>query len=154
MPGNWLTGDFPNLTEQNCTITSPMRNGYDCIAWAVGDTTRWWCPFGMRGVSYWPRGVPREQTVDAYVMALATCGFARCNDGRLENGIEKIALFATREEGELVPQHAARQLESGEWTSKLGRLEDISHDEAECVGGPLYGGIICYLSRPRPAPRI
>lgn len=88
--------------------------------------------------------------MDAYVKALETCGFSPCNDGDLENGIEKIALYATREEGELLPQHAARQLESGEWTSKLGRLEDISHREAGCLGGPVYGKVICYLSRQRP----
>lgn len=150
MSGSWNPNDFPNLTEENSTITSPARNGYNCIAWAVGDTKRWWCPFGPRGAAHWPRGVPREQTIDAYVKALETCGFAPCSHGDLENGTEKIALYATREEGELIPQHAARQLESGEWTSKLGALEDISHREVGCLGGPAYGKVICYLSRQRP----
>lgn len=149
MPGSWNPSDFPNLNDQNSRITSPARNGYNCIAWAVGDTARWWCPFGPQGITYWPRGVPREQTIDAYTKALETCGFSPCSDGTLENGIEKIALFATREEGELVPQHAARQLESGEWTSKLGTLEDISHTSERCVAGPLYGKVICFMSRPR-----
>ncbi|MCY7407984.1 MAG: hypothetical protein LH631_11575, partial [Alkalinema sp. CAN_BIN05] len=38
------------------------------------------------------------------------------------------------------PQHVARQLPNGLWTSKLGRLEDIEH-ELDGLSGDLYGTV-------------
>ena len=149
MPGNWAAAELPNLKDQNHTITSPQSNIYNCIAWAVGETNRWWWPFPLRGVSYWPNGIRREITVKAFVLALATRGFRRCADGSLEAGVEKVALFAKQVGTRLVPTHAARQLENGQWTSKLGPNEDISHIAVEAVNGPLYGQVIQYLSRPK-----
>jgi hypothetical protein len=149
MPGSWLAQDHPYLTEDNCTVTSPSRNAYNCIAWAAGDDTRWWWPTPLRGINYWPRGVPREVKVEAFILAFGTIGYAPCADGSLEPGIEKIAMFAKRMNGELVPTHAALQLESGEWTSKMGRLEDIVHALVGDVGGPVYGQTVRYLARPR-----
>jgi hypothetical protein len=40
-----------------------------------------------------------------------------------------------------IPTHAALQLESGDWTSKLGDFEDISHSTIEAVSGPVYGRV-------------
>jgi hypothetical protein len=48
-----------------------------------------------------------------------------------------------------MPTHAALQLESGLWTSKLGEFEDINHLTPNAVAGPVYGGVLCYLERPR-----
>ncbi|MCI0364369.1 MAG: hypothetical protein L0219_10830 [Phycisphaerales bacterium] len=42
----------------------------------------------------------------------------------LEPGLEKVALFADS----FYYTHAARQLPTGPWTSKLGKAEDIEHD--------------------------
>jgi hypothetical protein len=64
----------------------------------------------------------------------------------METGWEKVALFA-HEDG--TPTHAARQLASGRWTSKLGELEDIEH-ELEAVEGAAYGSVVVYLKRLRP----
>jgi hypothetical protein len=47
-----------------------------------------------------------------------------------------------------VPTHAALQLPSGEWTSKLGPFEDISHAHENDVNGPAYGAVRFYMSRP------
>jgi hypothetical protein len=66
-----------------------------------------------------------------------------CEDGRLESGFEKIALFAL----EGLPKHAARQLQSGRWTSKLGRLEDIEHTLDDLTGA-LYGSVALVMKRP------
>jgi hypothetical protein len=59
-------------------------------------------------------------------------------------GFEKVAIFAD-ELGE--PRHAARQLGSGEWTSKLGDHVDIEHEDLDVVGGHLYGEPRMYLRR-------
>jgi hypothetical protein len=149
MPGTWPPHGLPNLNDNNCIVTSPFRRGYNCIAWAAGDTSRWWWPIRLPGVNYWPKGVPRELTEDAFVAAYATVGYARCADGRLEPGIEKIALFAKVAYGLIAPTHAARQLESGAWTSKLGPFEDVSHATLDDVSGPAYGNAVLYLSRRR-----
>jgi hypothetical protein len=63
-----------------------------------------------------------------------------------------MAIFAEKDpNGKLRPTHAALQLELGRWTSKLGDLEDISHETEACIGGGVYGTVYCYLQRRRPA---
>ena len=149
MPGSWLPHEHPRLTNESCVLTSPKNNGHNCIAWAAGDDTRWWWPVPLRGINYWPRGVAREETLEAFIAAFATRGFAPCSDGSPQNGIEQVALFAKRVGTALVPTHAARQLETGQWTSKMGTLEDITHFTVDAVGGPVYGETVQFLSRPR-----
>lgn len=52
------------------------------------------------------------------------------------------------------PTHAARQLPSGAWTSKLGEWEDIEHDTLEALEGSegrgeAYGRVALILKRER-----
>ena len=92
MPGSWPAVELPNLNGNNYEITSPFKRAYNCIAWAAGDTSRWWWPIRLAGVNYWPKNAPREATVEAFIAAYATCGYAACEDGAIEPGIEKIVL--------------------------------------------------------------
>ena len=51
---------YPRLADAGYEITSDATPVYNCIAWAAGDTTRWWeCgedrPIDEPGV-YWPAG--------------------------------------------------------------------------------------------------
>jgi hypothetical protein len=89
--------------------------------------------------------------MEAFVEAYGTLGFRLCFDGSLQPGIEKLALFGTVNPGDEppTPTHAALQLESGWWTSKLGPFEDISHEPVDAVNGPVYGKVIYYMARPR-----
>jgi hypothetical protein len=91
-------------------------------------------------------------TIDAFVRAYETVGFQLCFDGSLEPSVEKLALYAITRSGTSIPTHAALQLPSGEWTSKLGDCEDISHATIADVNGPIYGSVFCYLSRQRANP--
>jgi hypothetical protein len=51
-----------------------------------------------------------------------------------------------------VPKHAARQLPSGRWTSKLGPMEDIEHALHDLTG-MAYGSVVLVMKRPvLPAP--
>jgi hypothetical protein len=130
-------------------ITSPATRRYNCIAWAAGETFRRWWP-DPRNIGWWPPGVQRIETIGAFVDAYGTLGFKLCFDGSLQSGIEKLAIFGFVTPNQPpVPTHAALQLESGDWTSKLGDFEDISHNPVEALAGPAYGKVICYLSRPR-----
>jgi hypothetical protein len=101
-------------------------------------------------VGFWPVSAPREVTMQAFLAAFATLGFEACRDGAFEAGVEKIVLMGRRDAtGLIVPTHAARQLESGAWTSKLGSLEDIRHETVDAMEGPLYGAAVAYMSRRR-----
>jgi hypothetical protein len=85
----------------------------------------------------------------AFILAFATLGYSVCENPALEHGVEKVALYAKIMFGQAVPTHAALELESGEWTSKLGPLEDVRHAKLEAVNGPLYGHPMTFLSRLR-----
>jgi hypothetical protein len=133
---------FPNLIPGEYRGTSPADANYNCIAWAAGETDRWWWP-DAAGVSYWPSGVPREETLDAFLAAFATLGYAPTGDPSLEPDTEKVAIFANSG----VPTHAVRQLPHGRWTSKLGQSEDIEHLLNGLTGG-IYGRVALILKRP------
>jgi hypothetical protein len=110
--------EFPKL-KTGFKVTSCPDNAYNCIAWAAGDTTKFWWPIG----GYWPDGVPRDRTVSAFIKAFETEGYVVCDDVRYELGYEKIAIYT--KDGK--PTHAARQIADSKWTSKLGKFADISH---------------------------
>jgi hypothetical protein len=83
--------------------------------------------------------------LDAYREAFETLGYSVCNDDSLEEGIEKVAIFLHPAKG---PSHAARQLPSGLWTSKLGKIEDISHPLRQ-IEGANYGIVALIMCRLR-----
>jgi hypothetical protein len=87
--------------------------------------------------------------MDAFVQAYQTLGFKVCFSNALERGVEKIAIYGQDRNGIILPTHAALQLESGAWTSKLGDCEDIEHAAIDNVSGPGYGRAMVYLQRPR-----
>lgn len=133
---------FPNLSENNCRPTSPIDEGYNCIAWAAGDTEKWWWPDAM-GQHYWPPGVSRNETIEAFVQAYGLQGYSVRTDETLVPGKQKIAIYA---DSNGKPTHAARQLADGWWASKLGQSIDIEH-EFRALDGPLYGTVVVVLSK-------
>lgn len=151
MPFSWRQQDHPRLTDQTCAITSAKADRYNCIAWVAGDILNNWWPTQGRAVGYWPPNVPRVRSLDAFIQAYKTLGFELCNDGSREGGVEKLAIYGldNPSTGLIIPTHAALQLESGEWTSKMGALEDIKHKTVHDVNGPVYGEPRCYMSRQR-----
>ena len=136
--------EFPALLNSGYGITSPAEKDYNCIAWAAGDTTAWWEP-DSQDICFWPDGIPRLYTLEVYMKAFETLGFAQCKDGDYEAGFEKVAIYISPD-GK--PTHAARQLSSGSWTSKLGNSEDIEHENLDALEGPLYGVVAIVLKRP------
>lgn len=149
MPGSWSPADFPGLDPASFAITSQHTRTYNCIAWAAGESKRRWEPDPL-GIYHWPAGVQREYSIESFIKAYETLGYRVCFGSELEGGIEKVAIFSIAESGIQRPTHAALQLESGKWTSKLGDLEDIEHDPLQSVNGPLYGTPTVYMSRVRP----
>ncbi len=85
--------------------------------------------------------------MEAVAQAYETLGFHLCFSTALEAGAEKIAIYGREgPNGITIPTHAARQLASGEWTSKLGDHEDIKHRDLSDVNG-LYGEPVIYMER-------
>lgn len=147
-----LEAHLPGLTGAEYAITSDASERYNCIAWVVGESHRWWSPLA-EDAEYWPFEYQPEATIAVVQAALATVGFEACADGELEDGIEKVAFFAD----ERGFTHVARQLPSGRWTSKLGSDRDIEHG-LETVEGfdesPTayrYGRVVGFMSRRRAA---
>ena len=148
MPGSWGQQELPNLHTGNCKITSPATSAYNCIAWAAGNDQEWWSPHPQY---YWPPGVPRDNDVTSLIKVYEDLGYTICLSGDLEEDLHKVALFSKQDGAKRIWTHAARQLESGEWTSKLGVCEDISHTVPDAVNGPSYGEIVYFMSRPKTA---
>jgi hypothetical protein len=132
---------FPGLISSLYRITSPFDPKYNCIAWAAEDTQHWWEPDPM-GVCYWPDDTPRTYSLSSYASAFASLGFRPSADETTEKGFTKVALFAR---GSL-PTHAARQISSFMWTSKLGKNVDISH-ELRALCGDFYGEVAVFLKK-------
>jgi hypothetical protein len=146
MQGSWPSAEFPNLTygkTGNHKITSVSTLRYNCIGWAADDPERWWWP---NEDAFWPLDLPERVTINDFILAFESLGYRLCADGSLEDGCEKIALYA-RIYGN--PTHAARQLANGKWTSKLGPFEDIQHESPDDVNGPVYGSPACFMKRAR-----
>ncbi|MCZ2207874.1 hypothetical protein [Cylindrospermopsis raciborskii] len=139
-----LEQDWPNLSQTNYRVTSPHTGDYNCLAWAVYEEDRWWSPLPEEDY-YWPEGVPRKVSIDAFVKAYETVGFVVCEAGDFEPNLEKLAIYATPDGR---PQHVARQLSNRQWTSKLGRLEDVEH-ELKGLEGQLYGAVVVFMGRKR-----
>lgn len=130
--------DFPNLHPGNHRITSPPDKAYNCIAWALG----------IDNAPREPMTASGHYTTTALIDDMQSFGFVLCADGSLEDGVEKIAIYTDGPEY----MHAARQLDNGKWTSKIGELEDIEHDTPEDVAGPAYGQPTAFMKRPRNEP--
>jgi hypothetical protein len=140
---------FPNLTPANYECTSDETSDYNCIAWAYGVTDDSYWPDNPP--RYWPAGIRNERSIEAFVELFASIGYELCADTSLEAGFEKIAIYAVGLEPNLSPRHAARQLSTGKWSSKLGDWEDIEHHAPEDVESPDYGRVVRIMGRPHAA---
>jgi hypothetical protein len=133
---------FPNLAHTGYRITSPDSTVYNCIAWAAAADQHWWEPADGPGY-YWPASAAREYSVAALIQVYESLGYSPCADASLEPGFEKVALYGN-DQGYT---HAARQLDTGTWTSKMGPLEDIEHNTLDALEGEEYGAVVKLLKR-------
>lgn len=132
---------FPKLVGSDYRRTSEPDEKYNCIAWAAGRDDEWWDPEpGYR----WPDNVPRDWAVENLVKLYESLGFVCCVNDAREEGFEKVAVYGDG----YMWTHAARQLDNGKWTSKLGALEDIEHESLEALSGAAYGSVFQVLKRP------
>lgn len=139
---------FPRLKGAGYLIRSDQADRPNCVGYALGSNL-YFDPVGLGGGIggyFWPHGIATDDSVNSWCELFALFDFARCEDGALQDGIEKIAIYADAN-GEAA--HVARQLPSGAWTSKLGFLEDIEHDSLEALVGDDYATVSVYMRRRR-----
>jgi hypothetical protein len=116
------------LRDADYRVTSPETVSYNCFAWALHVSDEWVEPDEPN---------PLRIFTDA--------GFVELGDGAVEPGWDAVALYADTEG----ITHAARRLDDGRWTSKLGSWEDIEHESPDDLAGGLYGEVLVLLFRPR-----
>lgn len=138
-----LEQSFPNLTEREYHITSPKDTVYNCVAWAVGDTGRFWYDVKVKGY-YWPPGAGSADTVEGWKSVFKIHGYGDATSSDLEEGFEKVAIYVDADGN---PSHVARQTETGFWTSKLGKGYDIQHATLDALENDEYGKVAVLMRR-------
>ncbi len=133
---------FPNLCNVAEKQTSPVDGRYNCIAWAFKDNRRWWWPCKHPRV-YWPLDFSKKTEMEAFEDLFDQDGWEQTENCVYEISYEKVALYTLNNE----PTHAARLLENGTWTSKLGPGIDLGHS-LECLNGPEYGSLFKVYRKP------
>jgi hypothetical protein len=132
---------FPDLKASGYQETSPIDQRYNCIAWAAGHQDRWW---ESAPGYFWPVRASHDAAVTTLVKMFESLGFKACDDESLELGVEKVAIYSLGSDY----THAARQLPTGRWASKIGALQDIEHDTLDGLVGAEYGAIDSIMKRP------
>lgn len=141
---------FPSLVhDSGFRITSYSTPNYNCIAWAYHYDDRWMQYDATRkkldGVWYWwPDGVEQSPLLDAYIKAFELKGYKLCESGDFEEDYTKIALYVDSYNN---CTHAARQKRDGNWTSKLGKSNDIAHESPYSIEGDSYGKLACFMRK-------
>lgn len=140
----WIDVQFPKLTLEEYQVTSKPDTEYNCIAYAAGETDRWWSHLEDPGY-YWPEHASRTPCISSLVEVFIGLGYELCDDPSYEIGYQKIALY--EKDGKW--KHAALQRPDGTWSSKLGPDEDIYHQTPGSLTGNSYGQIHCIMRRAR-----
>ena len=135
-----LAKAFPRLSGESFEIVAQPSIQYNCIAYAAGDTDKWW---DHTEDNYWPVSATRSDRIESLKEVFGRLGFEQCQDGRIENGFQKVSLY----ERQGAWTHAALQMPDGSWRSKMGRGPVIEHLSPESLSGGEYGEATVYMRR-------
>ena len=140
----WIDDSLPHLSAEGYQVTSEPNDDYNCIAYAAGETDRWWSHI-IGADYYWPEHASHTPSIQSLIEAFAGLGYELCENAGNEPGFSKIALYANWQ-GDWT--HAAVQMPDGGWSSKLGLYEDIRHRAPESLDPEFYGDVHCFMCRP------
>jgi hypothetical protein len=144
------------LRRQFFEVTSGSTRGYNCVAYAAGDDTRWWEPLAAPdstsaelGGYYWPEDpeIPAWFSVRAIEQIFLKRNYVTCADAARVRGAEKIAIYGTDSTN---ATHVAMQRLDGVWVSKMGPYADIQHGPPEEIQGGTIGQIQRLMIRYQP----
>lgn len=125
---------FPKIKDAGYKVISPKDEKYNCIAWAAGRNDVFINPDPDY---FWPPDLPYSTKLEVIIKLYEAYGYVTCDDEKYEEGFEKIAIYVTQNTDNVT--HAARQMKSGRWTSKLGSYKDIEHNRLDGLTGSDYG---------------
>jgi hypothetical protein len=117
---------FPHLRKDVYEVTSDADWAYNCVAHAAGKTDLPWWPVeeDTEGI-FWPAGVDRAETADAFVAAFRTVGYRPCEgpeDGLgFIVGFEKVVLYVDAEGAPVPYREADRRWSVDEQTRRMRR---------------------------------
>jgi hypothetical protein len=152
---SYLTKKFPKLLADGAKKTSEATTQYNCVAWsAARDKQWWWQSTKYESWDYCPPELsPNDDTVENFIILFEKLGYKKRTDSTFELLHKKVAIYAISgyyEKDKLEFSHVCDQLNSGVWTSKLGKYEDIKHNSLEALAGndgEEYGEIKVILKR-------
>ncbi|TAE72750.1 MAG: hypothetical protein EAZ85_08915 [Bacteroidetes bacterium] len=98
--------EFPNSKKEPFEITSPETPEYNCLAWAMHDTQRWW---DTEDDDFWI-DTNKDNLLQTLIEMCQKLGFQICDNSQLKQNYEKIALFSVDNQ---YCTHVARQLNNG-----------------------------------------
>lgn len=133
---------FPKIKDYGYEVKSPEGERYNCIAWAVGRDDVF---IDIDPDYFWPSDLPYSTKLDIIIRLFGEYGFTVCNDEEYEDGFEKIAIYVVQNTDNVT--HAARQIGTGIWTSKLGSYKDIEHNMLDGLTGNYYGEVATIMKR-------
>ena len=133
-----LIAAFPKLSSEGLAIKDKPSERYNCIAYAAGDTAKWWWP---DGINYWPTWATLDNRIESLNEAFAGLGYEQCQNSDAEEGYQKVALYEVG--GKFL--HAAVQMPNGLWRSKMGQGPVIEHRSPESLSGGMYGEVTAYM---------
>lgn len=140
--------------EARCRPASPATYSYNCLAWALGtDLVSVWPPGDepvTTAANFWPSDLPQDESITTIERLLSRLEFQQVDAPSKGLEVEAIALFTIGS----APSHFARRRPDGSWTSKLGGLADVDHDDPTDVECVAYGSLSRFYERTLPGPRL
>lgn len=88
----WIDRQLPRLASEGYLVTSEPDACYNCIAYAVCETHRWWS-HQETARCYWPEPAGRTPLIASLVAVFAALGYEPAADDSVETGYIKVALY-------------------------------------------------------------
>lgn len=141
---------FPKVCKENCRQDNARQSDdrYNCIAFAIGNDRLWIWPSGKKG-QYWPEGIQRDESVEAFSAMFEYFGFQPCAMTDFRGDIHQIVIYANEVKGVLRVTHAAKRIDDLWWHSKLGRQLAVYHHLNALDGPDDYGLPYAFMAKPK-----
>jgi hypothetical protein len=133
---------YPDLMNKYTIIGRP-DDCYNSIAWAMGDTQRYWDPHPYT-YGYWPNDLDKELTADVLLKLFFSHGYTISENTQYENGARKVVIYVRTNYYQRYfynqriteASHVAVLQELSQntgWTSKIEKCELINHQTPESI---------------------
>lgn len=97
-----IDAQFPALAAAGYEIIGEPTDEYNCIAYAAGETHRWWSNEDSVQL-YWPEPAGRTPLIASLIAVFTNLGYEPADDDSVEAGYVKVALFRTMGNGRTPP---------------------------------------------------